>query len=198
MRRQAALQDATDPGSSLVEGLDPHRLPHRFIARNEPLSRSSEKFPFEVYIDHETVVMKHRLAGLPLTVVLPMTAFNGVYARVMPGKSGETLTVSIGLHHRDPALCIELLSSESLEAAALCWRDWADVLSLPLVAVEPDGSVETVEEAGVSKNTQRPVIRRRVAALTNRRPRFLVRRKPGNRMHRPAVFAGEREIIARN
>lgn len=198
MRRQAALQDATEPGSSLVDGLDPHRLPHRFTARNEPLSRSGGKTSFEVYIDRETVVMKRRLAGLPLTVVLPTNTFTGVYARVTPGKSPELLTVTIGLHHRDPALCIELMSSESVETAAGHWRDWADVLHLPLVAVEPDGSIEIVEEAANSENAARPVTRRRVAALTNRRPRFLMRRKPGTRAYRPVVFAGEREIIARN
>ncbi|MXN66132.1 hypothetical protein GR183_14550 [Stappia sp. GBMRC 2046] len=149
-------------------------------------------------MDRDTVVMKRKLAGLPLTVVLPTNTFTGVYARVTPGTAPEVLTVSIGLHHRDPALCVELMSSESVEAAAGYWRDWADALDLPLVAVEPDGSIEIVAEAGPSKSVERPAARRRVAALTNRRPRFLVRRKPGNRSYRPAVFAGEREIIARN
>jgi hypothetical protein len=40
--------------------------------------------------------------------------------------------------------------------------------------------------------------RRRVAALTARRPRFLLRRKPGSRSQETAVHRGERELIARS
>jgi len=40
--------------------------------------------------------------------------------------------------------------------------------------------------------------RRRRAPIKWRRPRFLMRRKPGRPAAEPLVYRGEREIIARN
>ncbi|MBA5778365.1 hypothetical protein H2509_14645 [Stappia sp. F7233] len=198
MRRQTALQDAAAAGSSRALRLDPARLPHRFTAKADPLGEPTGNEAFNVYIDQQTVIMKRRLSGLPLTVVLPVGTFTGVYARVTPAPNSAALSISIGLHHRDPSLCVELFSGADIEAAAEDWRSWSSLLGLPLVAVEPNGAIRVLDDQAPTGTPRISAARRRVAALTNRRPRFLCRRKAGSPAARQLVHRGEYEIIARN
>lgn len=198
LRRQTALQDAAATGSGRARRLDPARLPHRFAAKADPLGEAAERETFNVYIDRQTVIMKRRLSGLPLTVVLPVGTFTGVYARVTPLPNSPALSISIGLHHRDPGLCVELFSGTDIEAAAEDWRSWSSLLGLPLVAVEANGAIRILDDQAPTGTPRASTARRRVAALTNRRPRFLCRRKAASPAARPLVHRGEYEIIARN
>lgn len=202
LRRQTAEQDAAATGSGRTLRLDPDRLPHRFTVKGDPLGTGGDDTPFDVYLDEQTVVMKRRLGGLPLTVVAPIRTFGGLYARVKPGGAPGTLIIDIGLYHRDPALCVELLSTDGVETAAEDWRDWSRVLDLPLIAIDADGSIRRLDERpDAAKGALRPgsiqPSRRRIAALTNRRPRFLLRRKVGRKAESLTVYHGERELIAR-
>ncbi|GGE91790.1 hypothetical protein GCM10007285_19220 [Stappia taiwanensis] len=197
LSRQTATQEVTAKGSGRPSRLDPAQMPHRFAARGEPLRTGAEAPSVDVYIDRDMVIVKRRLAGLPLTLVQPVSMFLGVFAEVLPGALPGGLKVRIGLKHRDPALSIELATSDSIEGVADDWCAWGRALSLPLLMVEPDGSCQDLGAATGDLAGRAPLPRRRVAALTGHRPRFLVRRKPGSGANLLRVHRGEREIIAR-
>lgn len=194
LSRQTAHQDATAKGSGRTARLDPSQMPHRFAARGT----ACEPTQLDVYIDRQQVIVKRRLAGLPLTLAQPVAVFLGVFAEVTPGEAPGTLKARIGLMHRDPAMSIELACDDRLEDLAEDWCAWGEALGLPLLLVEPDGSVSRIDGPGNPGRTPMAPTRRRVAALTARRPRFLLRRKPGSRSQASAVHRGERELIARN
>jgi hypothetical protein len=198
LSRQTAHQDATAKGSGRTARLDPAQMPHRFASRSVTQAGRVDPTPLDVYIDRQQVIVKRRLAGLPLTLVQPVGVFLGVFAEVAPGATPGTLSARIGLRHRDPAMSLELAASDKLEDLAADWCAWGEALGLPLLLVEPDGKVSRIEKPDEDAVAPMAPPRRRVAALTARRPRFLVRRKSGRPATAGPVYRDEREIIARN
>lgn len=168
--------------------LDPESLPARWSV---PTGVGTET-DAAVYLDGAGVVLKRKLSGLPLTLALPLSAYLGVAVRVTPSDDDQ-LIASVELLHSDPALTLPLAVTHDMEQAALDWERWSETLRLPLLMIEPDGTVERiVRPAAVPIGTPSP--RRRRAALAHR-PRFLVRRKVGH--GRPTeVMRGWREIIS--
>ncbi|MDQ2704930.1 MAG: DUF6101 family protein, partial [Pseudomonadota bacterium] len=76
------------------------------------------------------------------------------------------------------------------------WRSWADAYRLPMLLIEADGVARTLEESlGAAIKALPPQERRKRRVTPQRRPRFLMRRKPGNLGLR-LVINGD-EIIAR-
>jgi hypothetical protein len=66
----------------------------------------------------------------------------------------------------------------------MAWRMWSEIFALPRLPQE---------------TTREPASRRRRHnAIKARRPRFLLRRRPGDLLNPAAHYRGEREIIARN
>jgi hypothetical protein len=169
--------------------IDPTALPVRFQVPGESGAGDAS-----VYLDRRGVVLKRRLSGLPLTLSLPHSAYDGVAVRLTSSAEGD-LTASVELAHRDPALTLPLAVHRSVEDAAVDWRLWCDVLRLPMLIVEADGRVMRLGPTdGVPVGLPNP--RRRNATMSRRRPRFLVRRRPGLPGEMP-VLTGWREIIAR-
>ncbi len=169
--------------------IDPNALPARYQVPTETGALDAS-----VYLDRRGVVLKRRLSGVPLTLSLPHSAYDGIVVRLVFGAAG--LTASVLLSHRDPALCLPLATCRSVEEAAEDWRRWCEILSLPMLVTEADGTVSKIGHV-VSVPIGEPQPRRRNGLLTRRRPRFLVRRKPGAAGPMP-VLAGWREIIARS
>lgn len=168
--------------------IDPDALPARFRLPVEAGSGDAS-----VYLDRRGVVLKRRLSGVPLTLSLPHSAYDGVAVRLVCDDVG--LSATVVLSHRDPALTVPLASGCTVEDAAEDWRRWCDLLHLPMLMVEADGKVTKVgHEISVPVGPPQP--RRRTGLLTRRRPRFLVRRKPGSNGPHP-VLPAWREIIAR-
>ncbi len=78
------------------------------------------------------------------------------------------------------------------------WKSWGRVLGVPLLVAEADGALrEPFRRVGALRVGDAVARRRRRAAIKWRRPRILMRRKPG-RKGVMDVHRGEREIIARN
>ena len=82
------------------------------------------------------------------------------------------------------------------EDVVAIWRDAAAKSGLPRMIVREDGQLATVSRqiGPVSLGTTRQ--RRRHGSLSNRRPRFLVRRKTAQLPVRPLIHRGESEIIS--
>lgn len=171
--------------------LDPSALPARWSVPAD--SGKSSAHEAAVYLDRCGVVVKRRLSGLPLTLSLPLQAYRGVAIRLTPDENGG-LVSSVELYHEDPALTLPLAVIRDVEAAAADWRSWSEELSLPLLLVEPDGSITTLTPLACVP-IGRPQPRRRSGILTKRRPRFLVRRKVGH-VGPTDVLRGYREIIS--
>lgn len=171
--------------------LDPSKFPQRvsYAARDEPDEVS-------VQLDDRGAVMKKVLAksGLPLSIALPARAFKGVAARAIDHGDG-TVTVTLELHHSDPAMCVPLLVAHDLGDIAADWRNWASVYGLPMLMVEADGVARPLDEKSPHCNPPAPSRRRRHNQIADRRPRFLVRRSTGTMGIRMRIEG--REIIAR-
>ncbi|WP_394690317.1 DUF6101 family protein [Hoeflea sp.] len=171
--------------------LDPSKFPQRvsYAARDEI-------YEVSVQLDDRGAVMKKVLAksGLPLSIALPARAFKGVAARAIDHGNG-TVTVTLELHHSDPAMCVPLLVAHDLEDIAADWRNWASVYGLPMLMVEADGVARPLDENSVHYNVPAPSRRRRHNQIADRRPRFLVRRSTGTMGIRMRIEG--REIIAR-
>lgn len=150
-----------------------------------------------ITLDERGAVLKKTLnsSGLPLSFALPARAFKGVAARAIDHGDGQ-VTVTLELHHEDPALCIPLLVAHDLCDIAADWRNWSETYRIPMLMVEADGVARPLEDhiGGPRPQDLRP--RRRHSYFANRRPRFLVRRSTGKLG--VAMKIEGKEIIARN
>ena len=128
--------------------------------------------------------MSRPLAGIACRIRIPLRQYQAV-ALVMHEK-GHT----IRLMHRDRGLSLDIEEFENLATA----EDYRDRLAgfLDLPPVTASGS-PTLDDEGVVRG---PARGRRNRAISVRRPRFLMRRRPGDA--RPTIKIEGREIIAPN
>jgi hypothetical protein len=146
-------------------------------------------------VDRRGAVVRRLYEGsdVPVSIPLAPCAFRGVAARAMEEPGGR-VTVTLELMHEDPCLSVPLLVASDLFDVAADWRSWSSLFNLPMLMVEADGSVTALEETLGMLKAATPADRRR-SYHKGRRPRFLVRRKPGGVGIRMVI--GGREIIAR-
>jgi hypothetical protein len=129
--------------------------------------------------------MSRPVAGLACRIRVPTRQYQAV-ALVMREKSHV-----IRLMHRDAALSLDVEEFESF-ATAEDYRDrLAGFLGLPPVIAAGTPSPDSEEEIVTG-----PALVRRGRAIRVRRPRFLARRAPGEKLARGKIEG--REIIARN
>ncbi len=185
------MMGATPLGLKTALRLDPEHLPAKWCVNVGQVGRSVQEAA--IYMDDDGVVVRRQLSGLPLTLSMPFTAFEGVSVRIEPNASDE-LVAHVELHHRDPALSIPLTVTKDMEAAAADWQSWSSRLGLPMLLVSTSGSVERVGPR-ITVPVSDPAPRRRHATMAERRPRFLVRRKMGATGEMP-VHRDWREIIS--
>lgn len=172
--------------------LDPFRLPQAVS-----YATRDDAGDVTVTIDRRGAVIRRTLemSGLPAVIALPAHVFRGVAARAIEDGTGA-VTVTLELLHDDPALSVPLLVADDLDDIAADWRAWADAYRLPMLLIEADGVARTLEESlGAAVKTAPPKARRKGRVSTQRRPRFLARRRTGDLGLR-LVIGGE-EIIAR-
>lgn len=167
-------------GSSRALRLDPFSLPARFAATD---AEAGERVR---HVEHhrERVVVRRSLAGMRISLNMPVPALAGVVIRLVTGEGEIGPTVTVVLEHKDPSLALPLfVSSETAEAFAE-WRNRANVLGLPLLMAE---EVWVLREpftrmGGVYVGEGRPCRHRRTGRLTVATP----------------VYRGAHEIIARS
>lgn len=182
-------------GSGRGLRLDPFALPVRFFAPD----RGADGHIRQIELDRERVVMRRSVRGICMKVGVPIAAFRGVSLRVLAPAAEHGAGVAVTLDHRDSALSVPLFLANDGDEGVAVWKSWGQVLDLPLLVAESDGSVRAPfpQLGTVIIGTPAPRRRRR-AAIRWRRPSILMRRKPGRPSAEPVVHRGEREIIARN
>jgi Family of unknown function (DUF6101) len=189
LRRQS--EGGKTAGSSRALRLDPFSLPQRFRAGD---ARADGRMR-DVELNHERVVVRRHVRGIPMALNLPLSDFLGVALRVVP--QGEAETVCLTLEHPDPGLSIPLYSSADGDDVVAEWQSWAQTLRRPLLVADDGGALHElfprVGQVRLGKTSPR---RRRRTAMKDRRPSIRWRRPCG--FFTDAVHREEREIIARN
>jgi hypothetical protein len=134
--------------------------------------------------DRRTIVLARPIAGIPCKIRLSLSQYQAV-ALI----AGDAVNV-IRLLHREPGLSLDLERIDSFEAAEEYRDQLASFLDLPPLTMAGLGpSLETPAEAAES------VVPRRRTGRSSR-PRFLIRRAPGQPIEIRRIDG--REIIARH
>src|SRR5262245_33931297 len=182
-------------GSGRALRLDPFALPVRYAAPDGGADGQIR----QVELDRDRVVLRRAVRGIRMNVGVPVAEFRGVSMRMLPAEGDEPPATAVMLEHRDAGLSVPLFIAADGDDLLAEWKSWGRVLGLPLLVIDGDGSVREPFQriGGVAVGT--PTARRRWrVAIKWRRPRFLMRRKPGRPSAEPLVYRGEREITARN
>jgi hypothetical protein len=154
--------------------LDPLSLPVSFQAHDLRADGGVR----QVELHRERVVLRRAVMGMRMAVSVRVSDFLGIALR------GIDEARVVVLAHRDPSLNIPLYVSADPDEIAAAWQIWSDIFALPLLHDE---------------DTRSPAPRRRRRnAIRWRRPKFLVRRRPGDLLNPANSYRGEREIIAPN
>jgi hypothetical protein len=153
--------------------LDPLSLPISFAAHDIRADGGVR----QIELHRERVILRRAVHGMRMAINVRVADFLGVAMRETA--DGQMLV----LVHRDPSLSIPLCMSAERDEIASAWQMWSDIFSLPQL---PDTSREPAPR------------RRRRNAIRARRPKFLVRRRPGGLLNAAGNYRGEREIIARD
>ncbi len=184
---------AKPAGSGRIARLDPLALPVRFRAA-DALADENVRL-VDLYSDQ--VILRRKVNGLRMTVSVPVSAFLGVAIRLVPPQGAAPGRVAVILEHRDPAISVPLFAATDSADVLAEWRLWARIFAKPLLVVDDDGNLyEPFARLGGVQIADPCERARGRATLGKRRPRIMMRRKPGR--PRAAVIHREREIIAPN
>lgn len=165
--------------------LNPFSLPARY--------HPAAEHTMAVYLDRSFAILRRQVAGCPLTVTVPIKMYRGVAIRYTTGSDGPA--AELFLAHRDPDLSVALSRIGDPEDSVADWQAWARLFGLPLLIEEDSGDLKPARTYVGSLAVGTTLDRRPHAQFADRRPRFLVRRKPGAKGSHKQI-AG-REIIAR-
>ena len=174
MRRQTATSGINPAGSSRALRLDPFSLPVSFHSHDIRADGGVR----QVELHRERVVLRRAVRGMRMAVNVRVSDFLGIALR-----EADDAQQMLVLQHRDPSLTIPLCVSEDRDEIASAWLTWSELFSLPKLQ---------------DKAREPAARRRRRNAISDRRPRFLMRRKTGALLNPANIYSGEREIIARN
>jgi len=181
-------------GSGRAVRLDPFALPAQFWASDSTADQSVR----QVDLYRERVVVRRAVGGMRMALNMPVSAYRGVSIRMLPPTAESAAAVAIVLEHRDPALELPLCVSDDGADVSAEWRAWGQVLGLPLLVTNDDGSLEEpFARIGALRIAEAQMRRRRRSVLKRRRPTMPMRRAAGRLTEASAIYRGEREIIAR-
>jgi Family of unknown function (DUF6101) len=174
LRRQTATEGVNPAGSSRALRLDPHSLPISFDA----FDTRADGGVRQIELHRERVILRRAVSGMRMAINVRVRDFQGVALR------GTNDARTLVLVHRDPSLTIPLCMSSDPAEIEIAWRMWSEIFALPQLPEEL---------------AQEPAPRRRRHhVIRARRPKFLVRRQPGDLLNPTETYRGEREIIARD
>lgn len=174
--------------------LDPFALPVQFPAHDAGADGETR----QVELHRERVVMRRAVRGIPMAVGVPVCEFRGLTLRLVSFADGGPRAIAIVLEHRDASLSLPLHVAEDDEDIVMICKAWSRVLRLPLLTdphPRPNKRIVRLGALAIETVAQR---RRRRAAIRQRRPSILMRRKPGRSSDELVLHRGECEIIARN
>ncbi|MDO9442575.1 MAG: DUF6101 family protein [Beijerinckiaceae bacterium] len=141
------------------------------------------------------VLIARRVRGVAMRLDIPCASFRGVVL-AMEGEDDPVFTIR--LDHADPDLSVVVHEAGDDCDVIAQWRAWSTLTGLPKYLERQDGVLVDADiEIGGIYPGKPPAPRRRGAIAVKRRPRFLTRRRMGDR-RRMIMLPPCREIIARN
>jgi hypothetical protein len=129
-----------------------------------------------VALSSETICIERRVVGIAMHVNVPTFSYSGVVLRAFRPEGAAADRYVIRLSHEDPSLEVVLHQTDDDQDVIALWRAYAARLSLPLLVEDREGRLQPVERLATSAAD-----RRNGSSVRGRRPRFLVRRRPGIR-----------------
>lgn len=128
----------------------------------------------------KTVTIRRMLekSGVAIKVKVPVTEFVGVAVSTTISEEG-VLSSAIELVHGDPDLNYRVFEEIGNGNVVAEWQNWGKKLRLPLYIKAGDGSLMPYSQHVDGVVLGLATSRRKLAHDTERRPRFLNRRKPG-------------------
>ncbi|HVX80165.1 MAG: DUF6101 family protein [Devosia sp.] len=172
-------RDAGISGSSVVISLGDYRA-KRFGNLTAPPGPAANDDAAREPVKTVTVRRKLEMSGVTVKIKVPVDEFIGVAVSTTISEDG-VLTSAIELVHTDPDLNYRVFEEVGNQSVVAEWQNWGKKLRLPLYIMAGDGSLlpysQQVDGVLLGNATER----RRLAAEANRRPRFLHRRKPGDK-----------------
>ncbi|KZL18738.1 hypothetical protein PsAD2_02253 [Pseudovibrio axinellae] len=148
----------------------------------------------DIRIDPDKVLIRREMCGLPLTLTVPLGSYSGIGAKATVNDRSGDIKYEVFLLHRDHALSIPIYASSSIEQAADHWEAWSGALVLPLLTIDSDGTSK-LARLGLNTCSQgEPLPRRKLRALTGRRPHSHAGRDPGRPTRLQKVIASSRRF----
>lgn len=191
LRRQASAAGIAREGSSPLFGLDPLRLPVSITAA-DPAADGGRR---EIGVSRAGIEFRRSVRGVQMRVQLPFSEFQGIAVRVLAPGGCEPM-IFLSLEHSDDALSVLLQATEDSDESAEAARKWSRVTGRPILIAGEDGRLRN--PASVRNGSTGGPRRKRRSALRNRRTLIRLRSQRSTRRIEKNVYAGEREIIARN
>lgn len=113
-------------------------LPHRYTAEE---GVAGDDALLSLVLDEQHAVVRRRLSGVAMTMVIPVAAFRGVGVRI----SDDLDEIAFELVHTDPGLTLPLGSTDTVDEAARRFDGWATALRLPRLFVDRDGVAAPID-----------------------------------------------------
>ena len=128
----------------------------------------------------QTVTVRRTLdkSGVTVKIKVPVDEFVGVAVATTISEDG-VLTSTIELVHGDPELNYQVFEEVGNGNVVAEWQNWGKKLRLPLFIKAGDGSLLPYSQQVSGVALGPTVTRRKLTHDSERRPRFLNRRAPG-------------------
>jgi hypothetical protein len=128
----------------------------------------------------KTVTVRRTLekSGVAIKIKVPVDEFVGVAVSTRISEDG-VLTSAIELVHGDPDLNYRVFEEVGNSNVVAEWQNWGKKLRLPLFIKAGDGSLLPYSQQVSGVLVGGTATRRKLAHDSERRPRFLNRRQPG-------------------
>ena len=116
---------------------------------------------------------------MKMTISLPISNYLGIALQINRPASPNA-AVELALEHSDRAFSVPLCRADHACDVVADWQSLSSVLGIPSLLVEADGGLrEAFARVGALRVGSPTWRRRRRSAISGRRPRILLRRKPG-------------------
>jgi hypothetical protein len=141
-----------------------------------------------ITLANDMIRIERVLKGVKMRIHIPAQAYRGVMLQTRERQEGNVY--EIRLMHPDPELSVFLEASKDRQKAEDLRQLWADFFA------RPDLESRLTFAASAEEKPIAPKARRRcMTTVAKRRPRRVMRRKPGNHDNLATIRRGEREII---
>jgi hypothetical protein len=166
-------------GSTVVLLFGEGRTPRRANPPARHFGPANDNGPREPV---KTVTVRRTLekSGVAIKVKVPVDEFVGVAVSTTISEEG-ILSSAIELVHGDPDLNYRVFEEIGNHNVVAEWQNWGRKLRLPLFIKAGDGAYMPYSQQVDGVMLGNSASRRKFAAEAGRRPRFLNRRKPGER-----------------